>query len=157
MSQNKRHIYFPSVILLAVVSLSMIIIMLAFLYEYNVYELLILLIPISYFMFYYIKKLKHCFVLPKFKKLSVDRLGMRSDDYIFRSNKNTDTGLKVLFGNDHCSQPYLSSIICNEVIATDMDDDSLLNNISVSDDKSFFMGSDEIIENNNEFKADGIW
>ncbi|MEO8711552.1 MAG: glutamate synthase-related protein, partial [Parafilimonas sp.] len=28
---------------------------------------------------------------------------------------------------------------------------------SVSDDKNFLMSSDEIIENNNEFKADGIW
>jgi hypothetical protein len=108
-------------------------------------------------MFYYVKKLKHYFVLPKLKKLFVNRHSMRSDDYIFSSDKSTDTGLKVLFGNNYCSQPYLSSVICNEAIAANNNDDLLLSKLSVTSGKNFFKNADEIIKDSNEFKVDRIW
>jgi hypothetical protein len=131
MSQIKKYISLKAAILLTVILLNVIIIKSTFINESGLYWLLILLIPLLYFLPFYFRKIKHHF-LPEHKKLIAD-----CDNHLFNSGKNEDTGLKVLFGNSYCSQPYLSSIIGNEVIIRRKN-------------------ADENIQNNNEFKGNKI-
>ena len=137
MSQIKKYISLQAAILLTVILLNAIIIKSIFINESSLYWLLILLIPLLYFLPFYFKKIKHYFFCLNLKNQLVSGNGTRSNDYIFNSDKNEDTGLKVLFGNNYCSQPYLSSTIGNEAIPANNNDDLLLNNLSVTGIKIF--------------------
>ena len=139
---NKRNIL-RAAVLLSVALINVLIVQFASGNKPEIYWLLMLSIPLLFFVFYFIMKKKH---------KRIHDISTANDNSLSFSEKNTADGLTVLFGNSYCEQPYLSSIFCSEAVYSNEGfDASFKKNNSPGENNS------ENIYHDNEFKHDVIW
>ena len=106
-------------ILLIVMLLNAIIIISAYTNNPDLYWLLILSIPMLFLAIDYAGKKRKILISKNADKnleANIENNKMHGGEHSFVSNKNEDKELTVLFGNSHCVQPYVSSIVCDEAI-----------------------------------------
>jgi Conserved region in glutamate synthase len=146
MPQSKKNISLRAAIVLTAALINVLIIKFASINKPEIYWLLMLSIPLLFFAFYFITK-KH--------KLVHDTLTCDDNSSSF-SELNKDKGLTVLFGNSYCSQPYLSSIFCNEAVYSNESFDATSKKDGLPGENNFVQAS-ENIHHDNESKHDLIW
>ncbi len=116
MFQKERIFSFSSAILLIAALMNVLVIKTAYRYNPDFYWVLLFSLPALAFAIYYKR------IVSK-KEIKDKRIkgngGSQKADNVILSRKPKCNELNVLFGNSHCGQPYLSSLVCVDTSDTD--------------------------------------
>ncbi len=159
MLQNEKTPSFSRTFLLIVVLTNVLILKTAFINNPDFYWALPFSISLLIFAIYYkrIVSKKEAREREIWKKeIENDVIGRNGDDIVVLPRKMNGDELTVLFGNSHCAQPYLSSIICPESVHADHNINRMPGRIVFSEDN---IAAHDMLErlNNNLFVNDSIW
>ena len=110
MTKNKKADLLGGAFLLMVILINVLIITLAYIINQDLYWAFLFLIPILFFAIYYKMIVSKKQTMEK--KIKMNGSEFHGKDMVVLPRKIKGDELTVLFGNSHCSQPYLSSIIC---------------------------------------------
>ncbi len=162
MFQKEKIFSFSSAILLMAALINVLVIKAAFAFNEEFYWALLFSLPALAFAIYYKRIVS--------KKGTDDRKINSNGGKLHGNDKATLSGgvnrnePKVLFGNNHCTQPYLSSIICAEAVTTNQNSNFIYKDINLSKDnkdnsfaKHFREHINENINNNIKSENDVIW
>ena len=162
MFQKERIFSFSSAFLLMIILINGLVIKTAYIFNQEFYWALLFSLPALAFAIYYKRIVS--------KKGTDDRKINSNGGKLHGNDKATLSGgvnrnePKVLFGNNHCTQPYLSSIICAEAVTTNQNSNFIYKDINLSKDnkdnsfaKHFHEHINENINNNIKSENDVIW
>ena len=154
MFQKEKIFSFSRAYLLMVVLINVLIIKTAYTYNQDFYWALLFSIPALGFAIYYkgIVSKKGT----NDKKININAATWHEKDEVILPRKIKGNELTVLFGNSHCAQPYLSSIICPESVSADENIKFMPKQIILSEDNGY---THDMIQrlNDNLFINDSIW
>lgn len=154
MLKNEKFVPFSGAFLLLVVLINVLIIRAAFIHSDNFYWVLLFSFPLMVFAIYY-KRIVSKKETGK-KKIKSDVIEFNGNDMVVHSRKMNGDELTVLFGNGHCAQPYLSSIICPESVNVGQNIHLMPKQIIFSEDND---ATQDMVDrlNDNLFINDSIW
>ena len=115
MFQKKKIFSFSSAFLLMGILINILIIQTAFIYNEDFYWVLLFSLPALAFAIYYRRVVS--------KKVTYDREinsnggKLHGRDNVILPGRINAKELNVLFGNSHCTKPYLSSLICVDIFS----------------------------------------
>ncbi len=152
MMKNEKTLPFSGAFLLLIALINVLIIKSAFVYSADFYWALLFSIPLLAFAIYYKRIVSK--KETKEKQIQTNVTGSIDIEVLPRKIKSDE--LTVLFGNTHCAQPYLSSIICLESVSADQNISFMPKQIVFSGDNS---AAHDVVErlNDNLFIKDSIW
>ncbi len=154
MFKNKKTIPFGGAFLLLVVLINVLIIRAAFIHSDDFYWALLFSFPLMVVAIYYKRIVSKKETREKKIKNNVAEFNGR--DIVILPRKIKDDELTVLFGNSHCAQPYLSSIICVESVSADQNIKFMPKQITLSEDNDYTDGMIQRL-NDDLFIDDSIW
>ena len=154
MFKNKKIIPLSGVFLLMVILINVLIIKAAYTHNHDFFWTLLFSIPLLVFAIYY-KRIVSKKETGK-KKIKCDVIQFNGDDSVVLPRKIKGDELTVLFGNSHCAQPYLSSIICLESVTADQNISFMPKQIILSEDNG---AAHDMMQRLNDdlFIDDSIW
>ena len=160
MFENRKIISSHRIVLLIVVLINILIINVSYIYNQDLYWLLILSIPMLIFGLYHARKRQHG---PPPKKtiedgkLNIDEGKYQQHDYSIPPTKIKAEELTVLFGNSYCTKPYLSSIIYIGSESPDQNISFLPQQNILSPDNNSPQDMQERLTNREVATSDLIW
>ncbi len=154
MLKNEKIVPFSGAFLLLVVLINVLIIRAAFIHSDDFYWALLFSFPLLVFAIYY-KRIVSKKETGK-KQIKSDVIEFNGNDIVVHPRKMNGDELTVLFGNGHCAQPYLSSIICPEAVNVDQNIHLMPKQIIFSEDND---ATQDMVDrlNDNLFINDSIW
>jgi len=117
MFQKEKNFSFSSAFLLMVILINVLIIKTAYTYNQDFYWALLFSLPALAFAAYYKRRVSK--KEAKDTRVNGNDGGLHKADNVILSRTTKGNELNVLFGNSHCAQPYLSSLICVDTLSTD--------------------------------------